>query len=189
MVAIAIFTIVMGGFVLLTSKVWSSNRTALEEAVATTGGSRTLISLTKKLREMGQGANGAYPIKDAKSYEMTVYIDDDNDGFTERVRYFLDNETLKKEVTKFVDGAYSDAEENKIVTTVLNYVTNITKNDPLFSYYGNGYPYEDGVLSSNPFPQDIKLIKIQLWVNIKPVVAPENINFESFVEPRNLNEY
>lgn len=188
LVAIVIFSLVMTGFSLLSLKAWQSNRSALEQAMATSTGSRALAKVIRDLREVKQGQDGAYPIKTVGVYDLTVFLDDDGDGDAERVHYFVEGEVLKKGVTDFIGGSY--AEEDEVVTVLLNYVTNRTLEKPLFFYYGNNYP-EDSVGNPlvSPLAQDIKLIKVHLWVNIRPIVAPENINFESFVELRNLNEY
>jgi hypothetical protein len=66
-----------------------------------------------------------------------------------------------------------------------------TADDSMFSYYNKNYP---GDADNNPVPvpadvSQIRLIKIFLRININPNRAPDNIQQESFVELRNLNDY
>ena len=61
----------------------------------------------------------------------------------------------------------------------------------MFYYYNKSYP---GDTAGNPVPvpadvSQIRLVKIFLRININPNRAPDNIQQESFVELRNLNDY
>lgn len=187
LVAIAILSLGMAAFSILMMRAWSFKGYALEQAGATASSSRALTQLVHELRSVRQGADGSYPIKEIGQTSLTVYRDEDNDDVAERVHYFLEGEMLKKGVTKYANGAYSVGDET--VETLLNYVTNIGLNERLFFYYNNEYPARTTEPLSAPNPYDVRLIRVHLWVNIKPIVAPENINLESFVELRNLNEF
>ncbi|EKD58251.1 MAG: hypothetical protein ACD_56C00165G0006 [uncultured bacterium] len=185
-VAIAILSLGMGVFTYLSIKAWSFKGYALEQATATTSATRVITQMVHEIRTVSQAQDGSYPVAEVSDYSLTVYLDDDNDGFTERVHYFLVGEELKKGVTKYISGSY--ASEDGEIKTILNYVTNGGKPEPLFYYYGNNYPVGTGTHMDTPNAYDVRLIRIHLWLNIKPIVAPENVNLESFVELRNLNE-
>lgn len=56
--------------------------------------------MVKEIREAREGENGAYPVEMAGDKEFVFYSDVDNDGKTERVRYFLgkiDERTIVQE--------------------------------------------------------------------------------------------
>jgi type II secretory pathway pseudopilin PulG len=191
-IAIGIFSMGMIGFTILFVRVWKSNSFIMEEGQATMMASRTIQQLVESLRKIKQADNGEFAIKSGNDFNFTVYLDDDNDGITERVHYFLVGESFKKGVTKPNAGTpptYPSGDQ--VITIMANYVTN-TAAQPIFYYYNKDYP---GDIVNNPLnisptlPIDkVKLVRIKLWINIKPLTAPDNVNFESFVDLRNLNE-
>lgn len=194
MVAISIFTIGIGGFTMLFARSWKVNSFIIEEGNTVRIASRGVQTVVKDLRKIRQADNGDYAIKSGDDFNLTVYLDDDRDGVTERVHYFLDTDTnqLKKGVTDPVAGTpptYPAGDQT--VTVVADYVMN-TPTQPIFYYYNKDYP---GDIVNNPLNlsptlpvAQVKLIRVLLWVNIKPLTAPDNVNFESFVDLRNLNE-
>jgi hypothetical protein len=179
-------------FTMLSVKAWNYKGYALEQATATTAATKVITQMVHEIRTARQANDGSYAIKETEDNSLTIYRDEDLDGNAEKVHYFVDGDKLKKGVSKFNSGAYGPEE----VKILLKYVTNEDKNEPFFYYYGNGYPASnneyavssDGSMSS-PLPFDVRLIRIHLWINVKPIVAPENVNLESIAELRNLNEY
>ena len=189
LVAIGIFSLGIVGVTMLFSKAWKTNSFILEEGNATAGASRALTDTTKSLRKVKQADDGSYPIKSVGQFDLTVYLDDDGDGETEKVHYFLDNNgNFKKGISEPSGNPAIYPSEDQTVKTLARYIVN-TSSEPIFYYYNKDYPIDT---INNPLinPQvgDVRLIKIHLWVNIKPTTAPDNINMETFVELRNLNE-
>jgi type II secretory pathway component PulJ len=192
MIAISIFTIGIGGFTMLFVRTWESNKFIIETGQTSMMASRSVQQLTSELRKIRQSDGGDYPIKAGDDFSLTVYLDVDKDGVTERVHYYLSNEKLKKGVTKPTSGTpptYPSADQ--VTTDMANYVMN-TSTQPIFYYYNKDYPGDTVHNPLNLSPSlpvgEVKLIRIHLWINIKPNTAPDNINFESFVDLRNLNE-
>jgi len=191
-VAIAIFSIGIAGFTTLFVNSWRSNSFIVEEGQTNQIATQAVDSIVKNLRKIRQSDSGDYPVKSGDGFNLTIYVDDDNDGFTERVHYFLNGQVLEKGVTKPTAASpptYPTGDQT--ITTVANYVTN-TGSQPIFYYYNKNYPGDtvNNPLTTSPSlaVDQVKLVKIQLWVNIKPDTAPDNVNFESFVDLRNLNE-
>lgn len=190
-VSIGIFSLGIAGFTALFADTWKTNSFVLEEGQSVGMASRAVGNTVKELRKTRQADNGSYMIKTADDFSLVVYMNDDSDEETERVHYFLEDEKLKKGVTNPSGSSpvtYPAADE--IVTIVSNYVMN-TPAQPVFYYYNENYP---GDIVNNPLGTpasvgDIKLIKIVVWINIKPLTAPDNVRMESFVNLRNLNEY
>ncbi|MGK2848789.1 MAG: type IV pilus modification PilV family protein [Minisyncoccota bacterium] len=190
-VAIAIMLIAMEGFTLLFLRSWDTNKYILESGMAVTTASRVNNKIISELRRVRQADNGDYAIESGSDFDLIVYLDIDHDGVTERVHYFLDQATdqLKKGVTEpsnTVPISYSPTDDT--VTVLTNYVVN-DDTMPLFTYYNKDYP---GDIINNPLPfplsvDQVYLIRVHLYVNINPVHAPDNINIESFVNLRNLN--
>lgn len=187
LVAIFILTLIMTGFTVLANKTWKANGYVIEQATATAAATRTLNQVIHEIRSIRQGEGGVYPIKQVSDNSLTVYREEDTDGRAERVHYFIEDGKLKKGVTHFTGGAYAANDET--VKVLLNWVTNEDLSQPLFFYYNNDYPVDT---TNNPMatpnPYDVRLIRVHIWINVRPIVAPEYVNLESFVELRNLNE-
>lgn len=190
-VAISIFTLGIAGFTMLFAKTWKANSFVLEEGQASSGASNSLDNMVKSLRKVKQADNGNFDIKSASDFDLVVYLDDDEDGTTEKVHYFLDqtSQQLKKGVSKPSGSPLTYPANDQTITTLADYIVN-TSSQPVFLYYNEHYPVD---MTGNPLSMpivlpDVRLIQIHLWVNIKPESAPDNINLQSFVELRNLNE-
>lgn len=190
--AIGIFVIGIAGFTALFASSWRSNSFVLEEGEASFKASRAVNSIIKDLRKVRQADNGAYPVQSGDGFNLTVFIDIDNDGVTERVHYFLDqaNDLIKRGVTEPSVSPATYPSGDQTVTTVMDYVIN-SDAQPIFYYYNKNYP---GDLANNPLATpvsvgEVRLVKVHLMVNINPLKAPDNINIESFAELRNINSY
>lgn len=191
LVALSIFILGVAGFSLLFSKTWQQNSYILETGQTSMTASNTLSKMIKDLRQVKQSDNGHFGIKSADDFDLTVYLDDDNDGITEQVHYFLDltNQQLKKGISKPSGSPLVYPATDQNVQVLANHMVN-TSSQPIFSYYNENYP---GDIVNNPLSipitlPDVRLIQIHLWINIKPNSAPDNLNLQSFVELRNLNE-
>lgn len=191
MVSIAIMLIAMEGFTLLFTKSWDTNKFIMEEGMASAAASRATGKIISELRHVRQADNGDYPVESGSDFDLKVYLDVDRDGTTERVHYFLDQATdeLKKGITDPLATtpiSYPAADDS--VSVITNYVVN-EATDPVFYYYNKNYP---GDIVNNPLASpvavdQVRLIRVHLYVNINPVHAPDNINIESFADLRNLN--
>ena len=193
LVAIAVMMIAMQGFTYLFTKVWATNGFILEAGMASAAASRATNQIVIQLRGVKQADNGDYPIEAADDFSLTIYADADDDGVTEKVRYFLDqpNDQMKIGITEpdtsVQPPTYTGTET---VTVMTNYVVN-ESDDPVFYYYNDDYP---GDTTTNPLATpasiaSIQLVRVHLLVNIDPINAPNNINIESFVDLRNLHNY
>jgi hypothetical protein len=191
MMAIFIMLIAMEGFTLLFLKSFQQNSYILEEGVASANAARVVGNIVADLRKARQADNGAYPVASGDDFDLKVYLDIDNDGVTERVHYYVQDERLYQGVTNPTAGLpVTYANEDHVVTMLLDYVTN-TNAQPIFYYYNKDYPSDtvNNPLSTPITVNTAKLIRVHLWVNIDPIRAPNNINIESFAEMRNLNNY
>ena len=189
-VAIGIFMIGIQGFTLLFIRTWKNNAFIIEEGTTSMAVSRSVTELASNLRKARQADSGEYPIKSGDGFNLTVFIDIDNDGITEKVHYYLDQSNLKMGTAKpsGTPAVYPAGDQQ--VKTIGSYVTN-GQNEPIFYYYNKGYP---GDATNNPLHTpvsvgDVRLIKIHLFVNINPIRAPDNVKIETFAELRNINDY
>ena len=190
-VAIAIFAIGMEGFTLLFSRAWQSNSYTLEMGQSSMAVSQGLNKMVNYIRGARQADNGSYPIKSASGNEFVIYSDYDKDAITERLHFYKNNQNILMGVTKptaTIPKTYPSGDQQTI--TIASSIVN-DNSTPIFRYYNKDYP---GNLQNNPMNapikiSDVRLMKIYLKININPNRAPDNIEMQSFVEIRNLNDY
>lgn len=143
----------------------------------------TLKVIISEMRAMSQSVNGGYPIESASQNSIIFYSDMDGDGFTERIRYFLDGNKFKKGVIKPSGNPlfYSGAEN---ITEEIHNIYSAGGN--IFGYYDSSY---SGTQAELGFPiniPNIKLIKVNLTVDPNPADPSSRVNFSTSVNIRNL---
>lgn len=191
MIAIAISTLILAGLSKLFVQSFQNNAFVLEEGQTALINQRAVDSLVRDIRRARQADNGNYPVVSGSGFDLVFYADADGDGKTERIHYFLDNGLLKRGVRLPTAGSpVTYAPGDATVVTVATAIYN-TPSEPIFTYYNANYP---GDTVHNPLSMpitvsDVRLVKVHIAMNIDPNHAPDSINFESFAEFRNLNEY
>ena len=191
LVAIAIFAIGMEGFTLLFMNAWRNNAYTLEMGQSSMAVSRGVNLIGGYLRSVRQSDNGSYPLESADDNDIVVYSDYDRDGITERLHIYNNNQTIFMGVTSptaTMPKTYPAGDEETVV--IAERIVNAV-DEPIFYYYDKDYA---GAPSQLPLatPADIteiRLVRIHLKINIDPNRAPDNIEMQSFVEMRNLNDY
>lgn len=191
LVAITILSLGTAAAVLLFSKMMQSKAYSLEMGRSSFMVSRSIGDLTQALRRARQSDAGAYPIVSANKNDLVVYSDYDKDGVTERLHVYLSNGKVYvgiRRPSSTFPKTYATGDET--TTQIADHIIN-TVDDPMFSYYNSDYP-EDIINNPVATPADvseIRLAKIFLKINIDPNRAPDNIQQETFINFRNLNDY
>ena len=150
-VAIGIFFFCLTGFSIFYIKIWKANAYIYETGQDTYVASRSVKLITDDMRNDGPGREWRLSVEAASDFELTAYIDIDDDGRTEKVHYFLDLDTdeLKKGISEPSGSnppAYSDGDDT--VETLASHVVN-ESDDPAFSYFGRDY-FPTRLLSMSP---------------------------------------
>lgn len=191
LIAIAIFAIGMEGFTLLFINAWKNNSYTLEMGQSSMAVSQGVNTIVGYLRSTRQSDSGTYPIKSATDNDLVVYSDYDRDSVTERLHFYKSGQDILMGVTNptaTMPKTYPAADE--AVITIARRIVNLD-NEPIFYYYDKNYA---GGAAQLPLAtpanvSDIRLMKIHLKINIDPNRAPDNIELQTFVEMRNLNDY
>lgn len=191
LVAIAIFAIGMEGFTLLFLSAWKNNAYTLEMGQSSMAVSQGVNTLKDYLRSVRQADNGAYPIKLADDNELVVYTDYDRDGVVERVHIYKNNQDILMGVTdptETMPKNYPSGDEETFM--LANKIVN-TEMEPIFYYYDKSYAggLTQTHLATPASVAEVRLLKIHFKINIDPNRAPDNIELQTFVEMRNLNDY
>jgi prepilin-type N-terminal cleavage/methylation domain-containing protein len=193
LVVLFIIGAIMQGFTYLFVRTWETNKFILELGLASSMAQRANNKLVVDLRGIQQSDSGTFPIAEATNMSLTIYSDIEDDGVVERVHYYLDQASDELRVgitnpTSAVPPTYPSGDE--IMYVLAPYVVN-ESTDPIFYYYNEDYP---GDTTNNPLSlptslANIQMVRIKLFINIKPITAPENVYIESFVDLRNLHDY
>jgi prepilin-type N-terminal cleavage/methylation domain-containing protein len=191
LMAIAIFTIGISATVVVFSKTIKSKAYALEMGKSSFVVSRSMGDLTQYLRRARQSDAGSYPIVSADDNDLVVYSDYNKDGKTERLHVYLLNHRVYlgiREPSATFPPSYAagDGTTIELAKQIVN-----TPSDAMFSYYNSEYPEntESNPVATPADVSEIRLIRMFLKINIDPNRAPDNIQQETFVEIRNLNDY
>lgn len=141
--------------------------------------------LATEIREAGIGNDGSYPILVADSDEFIFFSDINNDGLKEKIRYYLDNRYLKKQVSYFSGNppSYGDYNESK---NVINYLVNDT--EPVFYFYDHDYSGTEDALETPVDILQIRLVKIVLEIDKDDAKAPAPLRAETNVTLRILKD-
>ena len=187
MVASFIIVLLSGMLSVLITKTFFVNRYTIEQGLNISAIESSLKNFSKYLREARQSDAGAYLIDSASDFELIFYADVDDDPVIERVHYFLENNQLKIGTSDPSGFPVVYPVEDEEVKIVGNGITNNAE-QPIFYYYNQDYPtdIENNPLLSPVSPEEIGLIKIDVYANTNPDHVPENSRMETFIRPRNI---
>jgi type II secretory pathway pseudopilin PulG len=147
-------------------------------------GRAALKIMTAEIRTAGQADTGAYVINQANATTFSFYSDINSDGLKEKVRYFLENGSLKKGVIKPSGSPLSYNSSNEVITTIVPYVTNTA----IFDYYDENYDGTTPPLSTPLNIPAIRLVKITVVMDKDPNRPPTPETMTTQVSIRNLKD-
>jgi prepilin-type N-terminal cleavage/methylation domain-containing protein len=147
-----------------------------ETAVATARKSMGII--TKDIRGANTSERGDYPLKITQEDELVFFDDIDDDNIMEKVRYYLSDSKLIREI--YLPGALKDYAVLSASSTAATYVNN--NGEPIFSYF-------DADSAETDVINQVRMIRIYIMINVTPAIAPNDYILESDVNLRNLKDY
>jgi len=148
-------------------------------------GRKILRPLVGEVRSASPAHNGAYALEATEADTLTFYSDIDNDDLIERVRYFLDEGTLKKGITEPTGSplGYTGSEQiSWVIQDVANGVT------PLFEYFDTDYDGTTDPLVQPVTTGEVRLIKITIVIDHDPARPPEPVELSTQMTIRNLKD-
>ncbi len=184
-IAVALLSILAFAVGSFGANVFYYNSVAQNGLLAQMDAREVVRQVASELREASPSALGGYPIEIASTSELVFYSDIDNDGASERVRYYLSGLTLMKDVTKPSGSplAYTGTPtKSPVISTVRNGSTSI------FSFYDTNYT---GTTTPLSFPVNIvsiRLVKINLAIDRDPYRSPIPLYATTQVSVRNLKD-
>jgi type II secretory pathway pseudopilin PulG len=160
-----------------------SNTFADEQNSAVQSARKSADVMVKEIRKANQAETGNYLLETVNPQSFIFYADIDDDGKTERVRYFLDNKYLKKGVIAATNSPAEYPGANEQFTILSDYVNNNT--EALFNYYD-----KNDVLLADPtsLKRNIRMINMNIKINVTPERAPNDYYIRANVQIRNLKD-
>jgi len=185
-VAVAIFSLIIGLVALFQSDIFSLNRILQVGLQNQAEAKKVVRPFANEVRSAVPSNLGAYPIAEVGTTTFTFYSDIDGDGLRERVRYFRDENDFKKGVIKPGGQPLEYDEDNEEIAEVVHDVMI----QDIFFYYDSSY---DGTASSTPLeypiaPSDVRLVKVLLVIDNDPNNPPAPIEITTQVSIRNLKD-
>lgn len=145
---------------------------------------QTLKILKTEVRSMGSANNGSYALESASANSFIFFSDFDGDGLFERVRYYLEDNTLKKGVIKPAGNPLVYLAGDEKISELVHYI--IPNPPPIFTYYPKDVDINGATLVSPIDPALVRLVKVSLTADENPQKPPGPANVSIFVSIRNL---
>ena len=143
---------------------------------------QTIPFIVSEIRSMAQSNVGSYPIASAASSSITFYSNEDEDDLIERIRYFLDNDILKKGIIKPSGNPLSYGTSSETISEAIHNM--LATSTPVFSYYDSNYTGNQQAMSEPIIASDVRIIETRLAVQDDSSKAPIIIKIQAM--PRNL---
>lgn len=175
------------------TKVFVFNRIISTGNNARFEGTKVVKVIANEIRSMSQSSAGGYPIEAAGTSTITFYVDVDDDGIKERIRYFISNRTLYRGYIKPTVNQNGQTLGAESTTTVITNIAN-TASQPIFTYYDTAYNGAETSATSSPaltYPLDlsrVRLVMITVFTdnNRNEPLAPLELSTQATI--RNLKD-
>jgi type II secretory pathway pseudopilin PulG len=160
---------------------YRANTYAVEQSSAVTSAQRGIDSMIQTMREAAYSSTGAWPVIAMSETSFAFYADVDDDPFIERIRYYLDGNSLVRGV---VDPSgdppvYTNPEA---LTVISDNVRNTEQATPMFQYYDlNG-----DLMADLTKIAEVRFVQATVIVNVNPFRAPNQFTLRSTAAFRNL---
>jgi len=174
-ISIFIFVFILGANFII--KGFQSTTFSSEQDTAVQNARRAMENLTKDIREARSSEKGDYPLSVNEEQNFIWYGDINNNGITEKIKYFLLNSTLQRIVVE--PGAGNLYSGPGATTTIAQYVNN--QAEPIFTYFDANNNETDEI-------NNIRLINVKLKINVTPERAPFDYYLETDIQLRNLKD-
>ena len=147
-----------------------------------------LQTMVREIRSAGPSAIGGFAIESATPSSFIFFSDIDGDGLVERVRYFLSTSTaatstISKGIVKPAGNPLAYVTSTEAMSPI---ITDSVSTSTIFSYFDANYTGTENSLPSPIDPSKIRIIKIEVMVDVNPGKNPSPTYFTNSVMIRSL---
>ncbi len=162
---------------------YKANIFGAEQDLAVQNARKVGQKMVREIREATNSDRGDYLMDDVQQQTLSFYSDTDKDDDVEKIRYFLDNNTLKRGIINPTGNPTEYLSSNEIISEMAEFVNN--QGEEIFTYYDT-----NNALISDPIANKdkIRLIHISLKINVTPTIAPNDYYVEMDAQVRNLKD-
>lgn len=185
LVALGIFSLIIVSVAWLVIHGFRYNAVIWEQLKTQSDGRRVLRETVDVVRKAEQSSIGSYPIANAGAYDLIVYSNIDFDSYREKVRFWLDGTTLKRNTVKPSGSPLSYSGAGQTVELAHDAV-NIAKGEAVFSYFDENYTGVEAPMAQPVDTTKIRIIRVRLELEKDPTETPKPLRVESTVQVRNL---
>ena len=183
-VAVSIFSLILGSFVGSISFFYRSNTHALEQAFAVNSARKGIEQMMKDIRKAAYSDEGSYPVIAIADETFSFYSDTDTDDYVEKVRYFLDDTNLKRGIVNSSGSPLSYDDDDEVIATISDNVRNSAQSVALFTYYNASGTPVTNIASTT----DVVFVSADIIVNVNPLNTVSDFRLRSSATMRNIRE-
>jgi Tfp pilus assembly protein PilV len=144
-----------------------------------------LKTMLKEIRSMGPGADGSYPLVTASTSKISFFDDADNNGSMEEITYYMANSSIYRGVVQPSGSPATYNMNSQINKMILTNVRN-TPSTPIFQYFNGNYSGTSSPLTQPVTTTDVRLIRIDLSLDVDVNKLPVPTTYTVQTSLRNL---
>lgn len=188
LLAIGLLAIMTGAFAEFFSQSMKTNKHVQNQLLSQIEAQKVLKTMIWEMRTMNISHIGTHAIKTADADQLTFYSDGDGDSLRERIRYFVENQKLKKGTVVPTQSGGSGPLEYTGGETVKIVAEDLINPSLIFEYYDTNYNGSTAPLSFPVVITDIRLIKVTLEIDNPYAEKQDTLTFTTQTSLRNLKD-
>ncbi len=159
------------------------NRYTLQEATAIASAQHGMEQVVRALRTASYSNNGAYPIVSISPSQIVFFASVvKNDPLIQEVRFFVQGNSLLQGLTEPSGNPLTYASSSEVITTLSNYVQNVSLATTTFTYYDQSGAQINNLANFS----DTRYVTVSLIVDVSTTTSPTQLNLVSSAAMRNL---
>jgi prepilin-type N-terminal cleavage/methylation domain-containing protein len=186
LVTTAIAGLIMSSIFFFVSNVFTYNSFLGSAASAQQEAKKVVDKIVSELRTTSPSSAGDYPLAQTDAGSITFYANADTDSYIERIRYFTSGTKLRKGILKPSGNPLIYNPANEVLSDLINDISTATST--IFYYYDKNATATSTPLTAPVLANQVRLVKIDLWIDSNPSRSPAALEITSKVNLRNLKD-
>ncbi|PLX21163.1 hypothetical protein C0584_03390 [Candidatus Parcubacteria bacterium] len=155
----------------------------IEQDEATRTARRVVDTMILEIREAQGSSQGDYLLQDVSPQSLSFFSDVDSDNEIEKVRYFIDGDLLKRSIIQPTGNPLEYLVDDEITETVAEHINNQALD--AFTYFDTNQTI---IVNPGGDRDKIRLINVNLLVNVTPEIMPADYILDMDIHIRNLKD-